>query len=175
MIAELAIHFRGTGKNCSHCGRNRETTSYVLSLDGRPIQEFALCDSCQDEGYVIKFTPRRDAVCSSMDRRRRVRLSRKLEQGLARDVGGKTQPGSGNQDAKDDVRVVDEWRLEHKFTDSIKSYTLLVADLAAVVRHANLALEWPGLVITFRKLARKFVIVPYELFLEMVEKTHGAH
>jgi len=175
MIAELAIQFRGTGMTCNGCGRNRETTCYTLRLDGKPIQDFALCDSCQDDGYVVKFTPKREPLYSAADRRRRVRTSQKLEQGLARDVGGRTQPGSGNQDAKDDVRVIGEWRLEHKYTDSVRSYTLLVEDLAAVVRHANLALEWPGLVLTFRKLARKFVIIPYEIFLEMVEKTHGAH
>lgn len=175
MIVELAIHFRGSGVNCSSCGRSRESTCYTMSLDGKPIQEFALCDSCQDKGHIIKFTPKREPTYSSYERRQRIRISRKLEQGLARDIGGKVQPGSGNQDAKDDVRVVNEWRLEHKYTDSTRSFTLLVEDLAAVVRHANLMAEWPGLVLTFRKLSRRFVIIPYELFLGLVEKTHGSH
>ena len=175
MIAELTIRYCGKGYNCSNCGRNREATSYVLSLEGKVLQQFMLCDGCQDQGYTIRFTPKKPPIYHISEKRRRIKLSRRLEEGLARDVGGHTQPGSGNQDAKGDVRVVNEWRLEHKFTDSKSSYTLKVEELAAVVRHANLAREWPGLIITFRQLARQFAIIPYELFLEIVEKTHGSH
>lgn len=175
MIAELTIRYCGVGMNCTSCGRNRETTSYKLTLEGKLLQEFLLCDGCQDKGYTIKFTPKRPSVYTVTEKRRRIKLSQRLEEGLARDVGGHRQPGSGNQDAKGDVRVVNEWRLEHKFTDSVTSYTMKLEDLAAVVRHANLAREWPGLIVTFRKLARQFAVIPYELFLEIVEKTHGSH
>ena len=175
MIAELFIHYCGHGYNCDCCGRNREACSYTLSIDGVVLQKFMLCDDCQDDGYTIKFTPKKPPIYSVSEKKRRIKLSRRLEEGLAKDVGGHTQPGSGNQDAKSDVRVVDEWRLEHKFTDSKSSYTLKVEDLATVVRHANLAREWPGLIITFRKIARQFAVIPYELFLEIVERTRGSH
>jgi hypothetical protein len=172
MKMELAIRYTGFGNRCSNCGRSRETTRYELRQGDKILQEFLICDDCQDKGYVVQFEPDRDPIITTKERQRLVKISRRLELGLAHDVGGKTQPGSGNQDAKCDVRLMDEWRLEHKFTNS-SSYSLKVADLATVVRHANLASEWPGLVITYRQQNRRFVVIPYELFLEIVEKMRG--
>ena len=176
MSAELslAIRYTGYGLTCSNCGRLRETTSYTLSKSRTEelLQEFRLCDKCQDEGFVINF---RTNLYGVTDHRaaRRVRISQNLEKALAADVHGKVQPGSGNQDEKADVRVIGEWRMEHKYTDSAKSYTLQVRDLAAIVSHANMAGEWPALVLTFRKLNRKFVTLPYELFLELIGRLRG--
>ena len=176
MSFSLFIKFQGEGFNCSNCGRMRSTTKYQLR-DGEVVMAtFKLCDECQDRGYEVRFTPkspgnerrlvndheRRDRLL----RKRRVRLSRKMEAGVAEDIGGHTMPGSGNtKHAKADIRKMDQWRLEHKFTDSVAGYRMLVEDLAAVVTHANLFGEWPGLIINFRKLKRSFVVIPYELFL----------
>ena len=173
MTLELVIRYLGYGKRCDGCGRTRETTRYTIRQGESIIQEFLLCDACQDNGYVIKFEPQRLDIAVSAHRRRRIKISRALEQEVAEDIGGKVQPGSGNQDAKDDVRRIDDWRIEHKYTDSTTSYTLHVEDLATVIRHANLAGEWPAFVLTFRKLKRKFAIIPYELFLELAEKIRG--
>ena len=169
---DLAVRYVGFGKSCSSCGQVRETTHYVLqnSVSGDILQDFRLCDKCQDKGHVIRFDVTLSTDTSRARGARRVRISRELERGLARDVGGEVQPGSGNQDAKDDVRVVGEWRFEHKYTDSNRSYTLHASDLAAVVRHAKLAGERPAFVLNFRKLGKRFVTVPYELFLELMEK-----
>jgi hypothetical protein len=68
------------------------------------------------------------------------------------------------------VRVMGEWRLEHKFTDNVKGYHLLVEDLSTIIKHANMANEWPAMVIAFTKHNRNFAVLPYEVFLEMVEK-----
>lgn len=171
-MLELAIHYLGFGESCSSCGRVRETTRYTLRQGEDLLQEFRLCDKCQDDGFAIKFNPRRPTISKKV-RQRRIKISQKLERDVAEDIGGKVQPGSGNQDAKSDIRKVDEWRIEHKYTDSVKGWRLTVDMLNAVIRHANLAAEWPALIITFRRLKRKFAIVPYELFLEMVEKLRG--
>jgi hypothetical protein len=96
-----------------------------------------------------------------------------MERALANDVDGVVQPGSGNQDDKDDVRVYGEWRFEHKYTDSVRSYKLEASDLAAVARHAKLSGEKPALVLNFRKLGKRFVTLPYDLFLEIMEKLRG--
>lgn len=173
MSLELVIRYLGMGERCSNCGRTRETTRYTIRQGNVQLQEFRLCDACQDDGFVVRFTPKRQSPSSTKERKRRIRVSRKLEKGVAEDIGGKTQPGSGNQDAKADVRKVDEWRIEHKYTDSVKGYRVLVDDLSTVIRHANLAGEWPALVLNFRRLGRKFAVVPYELFLEIVEKLRG--
>jgi len=170
MILELVVRYLGFGKQCSHCGRVRETTQYELRQGEVRLQEFRLCDACQDKGFVIKFQTKRESVATKQERRRQIKISRKLEAGVAQDIGGRTTPGSGNQDTKADIRKIDEWRLEHKYTDSIKGYRLEVEDLQKVVHHANQAGEWPGLVINFRQLGRQFVAVPYELFLAIVEK-----
>jgi len=175
MKVELVIRYLGFGRQCSGCGRVRETTRYQIRDQAEHIlQEFLLCDGCQDNGYVVEFEPARSSSpVTKQERRRRIKISQKLEKGLALDIGGHTQPGSGNQDAKDDVRKIDEWRVEHKYTESTKGFRLLVDQLAAVVRHANIAGEWPALVITFRRLGRKFAVIPYELFIEIARKTHG--
>jgi len=74
---------------------------------------------------------------------------------------------------KADIRKVDEWRIEHKYTDSKMGYRLHVSSLSDVIKYANQAGEWPALIVNFRKLKRQFAIVPYELFLEIVEKLRG--
>lgn len=173
MKLELVIRYLGFGKRCSSCGRARETTQYKIRQGETELQDFLLCDACQDKGYVVSFEPKRSSSMTSSQRKRQIKISQQLEKGVAQDIGGKVQPGSGNQDAKDDIRKVDEWRIEHKYTESTSGYRLLVESLAAVVSHANLAGEWPALVINFRKLKRKFAVIPYELFLEIVETLRG--
>lgn len=173
MNLELVIRYLGYGERCSSCGRVRETTRYTIRQKQELLQQFLLCDTCQDKGYVIKFTMRSKHAMTDKVRRRRVKLSRKLEEGLAEDVGGHRLPGSGNQDTKSDVRVVDEWRLEHKYTESTKGFRVTTDDLAAVTRHANLAGERPALVVTFSKLSKRFAVIPFEIFLELVEKLRG--
>lgn len=177
----LLIKYLGEGFCCSNCGRVRASTKYELrDTNGKCVAGFRLCDDCQDRGYEVRFTPcdlasltrtahdreRRERLL----RKRRVRLSRELEAGVAQDVGGRRTPGSGNTShAKADIRKIGQWRLEHKFTDNRSSYSLHVADLAAVISHANMFNEWPGLILNFRKLKRSFVVLPYELFLWVVE------
>jgi DnaJ-class molecular chaperone len=172
MNLELVIRYLGYGERCSACSRTRETTRYTLRQGDDLLQQFLLCDACQDQGYVIKFSPKARGTgrYNKKQKRRRIQISRKLEKGLAEDLGGKVQPGSGNQDAKSDVRIIDEWRLEHKYTDSVKGFRVTTEMLSAVIKHANLAGEWPGLVVNFRRLGRSFVTIPYELFQEIVEK-----
>jgi hypothetical protein len=115
----------------------------------------------------------RKTVGQKGEKRRRKRInkiSRRLEAGVARDVGGYVTPGSGNRDDKNDVRKFGQWRIEHKFTDNSKSYSLTVQTMNSVVEHAELTGERPALVLDFRKLAKRFVVLTYDTFLEIVEK-----
>ena len=173
MAFELVIRYLGHGDRCSNCGRTRETTRYTIRQDQVVLQQFRLCDACQDKGFAIKFNPKRETSDTKQARKRRIKISRKLEKGVAEDINGRTTPGSGNRDTKADIRKVDEWRIEHKFTESMKGYRILIEDLAKIVKFANLAGEWPAMVLNFRRLKRQFAVVPYELFLEMVEKLRG--
>lgn len=167
---ELIIRFVGYGLRCNNCGRMRNTTRYQLKEDGTVFKEFLLCDECQDQGYTLRFRKPEPPTRDKSSLQRQVKISRKMEAELARDIDGKRQPGSGNGDAKGDVRKIGQWRLEHKFTDGVYGYQLKVKDLSTIIRHANMAGEWPALVVAFRQLKRKFAVIPYEVFIEIVEK-----
>lgn len=173
MTFELVIRYLGYGERCSQCGKVRETTRYTLRQGQTQLQQFKLCDACQDGGFSIAFNPKPVQVDKVKDRRRRIKISRNLERGVAEDLGGHTTPGSGNKDTKADIRKMDEWRIEHKYTESTKGFRMQVDDLSAVIKHANMAGEWPAMVVNFRKLKRQFVVIPYELFLGIVERLRG--
>jgi hypothetical protein len=171
---ELVIRYLGFGESCNSCGKVRETTRYTLRQGEYLIQQFRLCDKCQDAGYVIKFEPKGpQAGRYRAQKKQLIKASQRLELGVAEDVGGRVTAGSGNQDTKGDIRRINEWRLEHKFTDGLRSYTLQAEDLGKIIRIANKAGELPALILTWRKLKRRFAIIPYELFLEIVEKLRG--
>lgn len=175
MAVDLVIRYLGFGERCSHCGKVRETTRYTLRQGDTQLQQFKLCDGCQDKGFVISFNPnpKPGPVDGVRERRKRVKLSRKLERNVAEDLEGRVTPGSGNKDTKADIRKIGEWRIEHKYTKNVKGYNMLVDDLRAIIRHANMAGEWPAMVVNFQKLKRQFTILPYELFLGIVEKLRG--
>jgi hypothetical protein len=170
MIVELVVRYLGYGERCSGCGHTKETTRFTIRKGELLLSQYLLCDSCQDHGYVVKFTIPDERPDGKFERKRRVKLSRKLEMGVARDIGGYTTAGSGNQDEKADIRKIDEWRIEHKYTSSVMGYRLETKQLDAVIKHANMTGERPALLVDFRRLARKFVVIPYETFLEIVEK-----
>lgn len=171
MKLDLFVQYIGYGKRCSGCGLTRETTRFVLRTGERIIGEYLLCDTCQDRGGSLRFNVNCRSVTSNrMAKRRTIKLSRKLEKGVADDVGGYTTSGSGNGDDKDDVVVRGEWRIEHKFTKSASAFSLKTSQLKAVTEHASASGERPALVIDFRRLAKKFVVITYDTFLELVEK-----
>ena len=173
---QLIIRFIGYGKRCSHCGHLEYTTQYsICQKKPEPtiLQSFYLCDTCQDKGFTVNFSPSTShPKQSKAERKRRIKISRKLEQEVAIDTGGKIQPGSGNQDEKGDIRKIGEWRIEHKYTDSLKAFRLTTDILDTIIKHANMADEWPAVVINFRKLKRKFTVLPYELFISILENLH---
>jgi hypothetical protein len=173
---ELIVRFIGFGKQCSGCGKLRSTTRYTLrkTKSHELIQQFLLCDVCVAHGYVVEFVMRdAPAVSPKSERRKRIRISRDLEYGVALDIGGKVQPGSGNKDDKADVRVPGKWRIEHKYTDNISGYNMKISDLKALIGYASQAGELPALVTTFRTAGNlKFATIPYDVFIRLMEKAH---
>ena len=172
-ILQGVLRFIGFGKRCSSCGRLKSTTRFTLrnKKTEELLQQYLVCDACAIKGVLVEFTFDDGigdfADVGKKERRQRVKISKKLETELALDIGGKVQPGSGNKDEKADVRVMGEWRMEHKYTDSVSGYRLSVSDLNAIIRHANAAGEVAAMIVVFRKLEkRKFAIIPYENFLE---------
>jgi hypothetical protein len=170
MQLELTIQPIEFGKKCSNCKKIRKTIYYTIQQDKSNLINFFLCDECQNKAFSFSFSPRISPNITKKERKRQIKISQNLEKKVALDVQGKVQPGSGNQDAKADIRKINKWRIEHKYTNSNIGYRLLVNSLSSIIRHANSSGEWPALVINFRRISKVFTVLPYELFLFFVEK-----
>ena len=103
--------------------------------------------------------------------RRRAGLVKTQEKGVAADLGGKTQPGSGNQwHSKGDVSAKD-YLVECKSTVN-DSISVKVAVLEKIENEAILAGKQPVLQLEFqgKRRIQKYAVIPYDLFLEWSEK-----
>ena len=162
---------RRYGDRCSRCNRVTDTSRVELAASCE-LAVIYLCDRCQEAGQslALRF---REIDDDTGDRvRKRIKQSRAMEKELAEDMHGRAQPGSGCSRLpgyKGDVRQMGQWRLEHKFTDSIKNYTLRLFDIARITKIAMEASELPALVINFRIVGEAFAVIPYYLFLEMAD------
>ncbi len=158
------------GDRCTICKRVGDVTRIDMESPYGTFLSLFICKKCQEKGGTIKFEINVVDKEKGKEAKNRIKISRKLEKQLADDIGGKVQPGSGCTRLagyKADVRRIGSWRLEHKFTDSMKSYMLKLVDLARVVKMAIKASELPALILNFRKINESFAIIPYLTFLEM--------
>lgn len=107
--------------------------------------------------------------------RKNKRRSQQQERDIAEDLGGRTQPGSGNQPgAKGDVRLKGQWRIEAKFTFA-KSYSLTLDDLYKIAGECG-DLEKPAFVIDFlepgtSKLKDRFAVLHFHDLKELLNGT----
>lgn len=108
---------------------------------------------------------------SKRDKKRSLRQERKL----AEDIGGRTQPGSGNQSyAKGDVRKKGKFRVEAKFTKS-KSYNLTREVLSKISGECTGG-EKPILHVDFvhpstLRSENSYVVIPYEDWMELINES----
>jgi hypothetical protein len=163
----------GYGRRCHACKTPGDIISFELWQGDNLLRNVQICKKCvggidvEADTHVIEpLSPTR-----SKKAKERIKRSRKMEQELARKVGGRTQPASGSSRLagfKGDVRKVGSWRMEHKFTDSLRAYTLNLGDLSRIVGMAADAGEFPALVLEFTKVRESFAILPLALFLEMI-------
>lgn len=164
----------GYGKRCHGCNKLGGAVSVQLWQEDHILRNLQLCKACLGEGVATEVTvppDRDDNPLKAKEAKKRIKQSRQLESKLAEDVGGKAQPGSGStrlSGFKGDVRKFGSWRIEHKYTESVKTWILKLADLAKIVTMAMDANEYPALVIEFTKAHASFAIIPLALFLEMV-------
>lgn len=171
MIIEcLATITSRYGDRCNVCQKVGYTTKVVLKSPHGEFLNLFVCEKCQEEGCEIKFNLNVVDTERGKEAKKRIKRSRDMERKLAEDMGGRVQPGSGNSILpayKGDVRRQGEWRLEHKYTDAVKSYILKLIDLARIGKIAMQANESPALIINFRVIGESFAVIPYSLFLEM--------
>jgi len=85
--------------------------------------------------------------------------SSRKEKQRAKELGGRAQPGSGNQfNAKGDIKS-DEYLIEHKYTDT-NSYSLNINTLLKIEREAQEIGKLPAMIIEIKD--RKFVVLRYD-------------
>jgi hypothetical protein len=100
------------------------------------------------------------------------RLSDRQERRIAEDIGGRTQPGSGNQPgAKGDVRRLGKDRIEAKLTFA-QQYTIKLQELRKILSEATPG-EAAALQVDFvdkdtKRVTDSWVLVPYEDWLKKV-------
>ena len=84
--------------------------------------------------------------------------SQKKENSRAKELGGKVQPGSGNQFfAKGDIKL-ENYLIEHKYTDN-KSYSITLSTFKKIEKEAQALLKNPAMIIEIRDT--KFVLLRY--------------
>lgn len=137
-----------------------------------------LCSDClyvhENTGYggiqleVELEDPPKKGPPSKLDKK----LSKKQEQRIASDIGGRMQPGSGNQaHAKSDVRKKGEFRVEAKFTRN-KSFPLK-KEILDKISGECVGKEKPVVQIDFvegqhGQSRESWVVIPYEHWEEMI-------
>jgi hypothetical protein len=169
------------GNHCDRCKKITSTTRINfmqrVGEGGRILRQSHLCAGCIEDGVEIDLNleMRPDSEKSKLVKER-IKTSRKLEKVLADDLGGRPQPGSGGtrlRGYKGDVRVMGQWRLEHKFTDNLHFYKLHLLDLAKITGLAMEADEKPALIVEFNKAREAFAVLPYFLFKELADATNN--
>lgn len=102
------------------------------------------------------------------------RASKKQEERVARDVGGRPTNGSGNTDfasQKGDVRKQFDLRIEAK-TTSARSYTLSLDTWQKIQGEAAVAGEMPAMQVEFQGpmgMNRKLAVIDWHWFLQLLE------
>ena len=104
-----------------------------------------------------------------------LRKSRKQESRTAQTLGGKTQPGSGNQwHSPGDVKT-SHWLISNKYTDA-RQFSLRVKDFVEISDDSFHADRSPAMEILFRKSGMKLYVIDenmMQLFNSLLEGSNG--
>jgi hypothetical protein len=141
-----------------------------------------LCLTCLGRNSRKSEVPMRPLVTGPAPRRKALKKGKKTslkqELEIAEALGGRTQPGSGNQaGAKGDVRKKGELRVEAKFTCN-DSFSLKLDELYKIASECSPG-EKPLFVIDYlepgtRKLRDRYAVVPFH-HLEELRHAAGKH
>jgi hypothetical protein len=173
---QMQVSSLAYGKRCHGCRQVGKLTAFQVWRGDHLLKNVQLCSSCVEQGVAADLTVVEEKPFNPLSAkagRRQIKRSRDMEANLAEQMGGKAQPASGSSRLsgfKGDVRKMGSWRVEHKFTDATKTWTLKLSDLAKIVSLAMDANEYPALVIEFTKAHESFAIIPLTLFLEIANE-----
>lgn len=170
MPVSITHHYETTRELCNTCGSPSALVG-VITVEGEQCRFAPRCTHCITNRVsqgVIQAPPKQ---VKPPDRRKR-RLSRKQEQQIMADIGGRTQSASGARNGyKGDGRLYDRIRMEAKYTFS-KRFAL-DKQILSKIRSECAGKETPALVIDFKDKSTgltkdRWVVVPYEVWVENV-------
>ena len=157
------IATRETG-NCKNCGNWAFTASYTVTVGTSTETSPPLCVACEGGEAVVDLPPPPPVLTGPPGRRVKAASARN-ERRVAEGIGGRTQPGSGNQPgAKGDVRKRGAYRVENK--DSYSNQFILRLAVLNKIRGECGTGEKPALVLTFMEKntmrpRERWAIIPY--------------
>lgn len=149
---------------CSKCGNWGLVFSYTITVGTSTETSPFLCVGCEGGEAVVDLPPPPPIISSPPSKRVKA-ASMRNERLVAAGIGGRTQPGSGNQPgAKGDVRKRGEYRVENK--DSYSSQFILKLAILDKIRGECGTGEKPALVLTFmekntHRPRERWAIIPY--------------
>jgi len=180
-VSLVAEAVKGT---CAVCGAGSvPVLPFSLIFDGQAGDAEPLCASCLfTAGGIRVDVPLQSLTPEPLGRRKGLKKAKKTSQkqevDIAAELGGTTQPGSGNQrGAKGDVRKKGELRVEAKFTTA-RSFSLKLDELYKISGECGLG-ERPVFVIDFlepgtRKPKDRFAVIHFEDLKELLNAS-GQH
>lgn len=166
----------GYGRRCHACKKVGNVIAFQVWQGNTLRRNMQICETCMGAGVESELSLQEEEdnnPLKTKEAKKRIKRSRQMEAALAERMGGRAQPASGSSRLtgfKGDVRKMGAWRVEHKFTDATKGWTLKLSDLAKIISLAMDADEYPALVIEFTKAHESFAIIPLTLFLEIVDE-----
>lgn len=148
------------------CGFAGEVYRFTLSVGAGVETSSPICSICLDrqKEVTVDIVPPPPPPAGPPSRQVQ-KASRRNEARVAKGIGGRVQPGSGNQPgAKGDVRKRGEFRIENK--DSYSNQYILTTKTLDKIRGECAFREKPVLVLTFMEKGShrprdRWAIVPY--------------
>ena len=164
-----------TAAQCNACGSICGCEVYTIFIGAGFTETPPLCSVCIQHSAIGEYeAPKIDMT--GPPTRKIQRNSRKRELEVAADIGGRRQPGSGNQPfAKGDIRKKGEFRVEHKDCYGL-DFKVNRRDLLDKIRSECSRGEQPAVVVTFRdkhthQQLEAWAMVPYEVWVEKMNGT----
>lgn len=162
---------------CACCKQHRAVIALSVTVEGRAGTLEPICLECLVTGERTGDIPLEELSPGAVPRRKALRhnkrASYKQEVSLAGELGGRVQPGSGNQKhAKGDLRKDGIFRLEAKLTHS-DSFSLKLDELLKIQSECD-GQERPVFVVDFLKkgtgqLRDRFAVIAFDHLKELLD------
>ena len=158
-------------------------TTMRISVYKKDGDLYAKASNAEGEDYIGPLVDKSDHVIIiekkemglATDTKKLKKASKKAEQQLAQELGGKVQPASGAMGhSKGDIKIAGKFRIEHKLTQK-KSYGLKTEELVKIASECRQG-EKPVFVVEFQepqtmKPLSRWAVVPLDDWKAANEKS----